>query len=147
MHRPVSHRRLTPWTWLVLLLVLLQVLGPLVHGHFGASRLAGWHVHLSKAPTYQAPRSAEAAAAVPSSPGDASEGAAVSVEPGLRAVFASPAIFLALAPAFFAVLALLPGLYLAATARRAARVRRVLFTPRSRPPNAPPPALAPPVFS
>jgi len=126
-------------------LMVLQALTPLLHAHFGSSQLRGVHIHTL------ASRAVDShflgGSHVDEAGLTSSESAEVDVERGaparqLRLADTSAAWLLV---AVLAIMALKPPVVRALLIRL--RARAIPSAPRWRPPNSPPPAFAPPLFS
>jgi hypothetical protein len=127
-------------------MIVLQAFTPLLHAHLGSSQIHGWHIHLLPAPAFNShftPHDTAGASSLTT--GESPE---IDVEGGIPA--SQP-----MQPeagdgqwTLVAVLAVLAGFVpLAMPALRHVAASAAPVARRWRPPNSPPPALAPPPHS
>ncbi|WP_224079451.1 hypothetical protein [Cupriavidus laharis] len=127
-------------------MIVLQAFTPLLHAHLGTSQVHGWHIHLQPAYAFNSHSTAHATDAESSL--TASDAPEIDVERGVPASQPKERDFDNGQWALIAVLAVAAGwrpLPVAVVPSVPAGVS--LTAPRWRPPNSPPPALAPPLHS
>jgi hypothetical protein len=127
-------------------MIVLQAFTPLLHAHLGSSQVHGWHIHLLPSHAFNSHFTAHASAGeVSLTSGESPE---VDVERGVPASQPKEREAGDGQGVLVAVLAVVAG-FVPVAAAALPRIPACLtpVAPRWRPPNSPPPALAPPLYS